>query len=117
MASKENKMKKRILKVNKVYTVLIPHLNFKVVYGVNPKEFTGRQEGSLMFVENTNKNQATILFRKTPTDLESGTVAHEVMHALQFMCRRRNICMEDETEHMGYLMQYIFNEIYNRKYE
>lgn len=25
--------------------------------------------------------------------------------------------MEEEIEHMGYLMQYIFNEIYDRKYD
>ena len=110
-------MKTRQMKLKKAYTIPIPHLGYKVIYGVNPKEFTGRQEKSLMFAEDTNKNAGAIIFRKTPTDLESGTVAHEVMHVLQFMCRRRNICMEDETEHMGYLMQYIFNEIYNRRYE
>ena len=107
----------RKLKTKKVYTIPIPHLGYKIIYGVNPKEFVGEQEKSMMFAEDTNKKCGAIIFRHTPTALESGTVAHEIMHALQFMCRRRNIKMERELEHMGYLMQYIFNEIYNRKYE
>lgn len=101
---------------NKINIVDIPHLNYKVYYGISSKEFTGRQEKSFAFAENTNKDVATIIFRKQPTTLDSATIAHEIVHVLQFICRRRNIIMEDETEHMGYLMQYIFNEIYDRKY-
>lgn len=111
------KKKNRKLKLKKAYYASIPHLGYKVIYGVNPKEFTGDQEKSIMFAEDTNKNTSAIIFRETPTDLQGGTVAHEIMHVLQFMCRRRNIKMEHELEHMGYLMQYIFNEIYDRKYE
>jgi hypothetical protein len=109
--------KNRILKIGAAYEIPIPHMGYKVMYGVNPKEFSDRQEISMMFAEDTNKNQATIIFRHTPKDIESGAVAHEILHALQFMCRRRNIVMEAETEHMGYLMQYIFKEIYDREYE
>lgn len=105
------------MKLGKTYEISIPHLGYKVLYGVNLKEFVDRQSKSHMFAENTNKSTATIVFRGTPNDLQSGAVAHEIMHVLQFMCRRRNIVMEDETEHMGYLMQYIFNEIYDREYE
>lgn len=101
---------------NKINIVDIPHLNYKVYYGISSKEFTGRQEKSVMFAENTNKNTGTIIFRKKPTELESGTVAHEIVHILQYICKRRNITMEDEIEHMGYLMHYIFNEIYDREY-
>lgn len=104
------------LLTDKIYSIPIPHLAYKIVYGVDPKEFVGRQTNSQMFTEDKDRHTAVIVFRKTPTDLEGGTVAHEIMHALQYMCRRRNICMEDELEHMGYLMQYIFNEIYGRKY-
>jgi len=103
-------------KDNHKNVVEIPHLNYKILHGVCVKEFTGRQEKSFAFTENSTKNTAAIIFRKKPTVLESGTVAHEILHALQFICRRRNIVMEDETEHMGYLMQYIFNEIYDREY-
>lgn len=103
-------------KENKTNVVDISHLGYKVYFGVLNKEFTGRHENSKMMAENTNKNVGTILFRKKPTVLESGMVAHEIIHILQYLCRRRNIIMEDETEHMGYLMQYIFNEIYDREY-
>lgn len=115
--SPKKTMKKRLLKINKVYKIPIPHLGFEVIYGVLPKEFVGRHEKSVMLCEDTNKNTSCIIFKNTPTDMESAAVAHEIIHALQFMYRRRNIRMEEELEHMGYLMQYIFNEIYNRKYE
>lgn len=104
------------MKFNKAYEIPIPHLGFKVIYAINPKEFTGSQEELIMFCENTSKNSAAIIFRKEPTTLQSSIVAHEIMHALQFMCQRRGIVMEKEIEHMGYLMQYIFNEIYGRQY-
>ena len=103
-------------KDNHTNVIEIPHLNYKILYGVCLKEFTGRHEKSLAITENSTKNTATILFRKKPDTLNSSVVAHEIMHALQYICRRRNIVMEDETEHMGYLMQFIFNEIYDREY-
>ena len=107
----------RKLKNKKAYYIEIPHLNYKIVYGVNPKEFIKKQSGAVMFAEDTNKNTGAIIFRKNPDNLDSAAVAHEIVHVLQFLCKRRNIEMEEETEHMGYLMQYIFNEIYNREYE
>lgn len=103
-------------KENKTNVIEIPHLGYKVYFGVLTKEFTGRHEKSLMMAEDTNKNAATIIFKKKPTALEAGTVAHEITHVLQYLCRRRNITMENETEHMGYLMQYIFNGIYDCEY-
>lgn len=99
-------------KINHLNEIVISHLNYKIIYGVSPKEFIGAQAKSIMFAEDTNKNCAAVIFRKKPTQIEMSTVAHEVMHALQYMCQRRNIKMEVELEHMGYLMQYILNEIY-----
>lgn len=94
----------------------IPHLGYWVLVKISPKEFYGSQEKSIMFCEDTDRSNVTIFFRKKPTQSEAGTVAHEVMHALQYIARNRNIKMEKELEHFGYLMQYIFNEIYNFKY-
>lgn len=107
----------RKLKNKKAYKIQIPHLGYTIIYGINKKEFIDRQANSVMFAENTNKNMGAIIFRKQPNDADISTVAHEVVHVLQFICRRRNINMEDETEHMGYLMQYILNEIRGYKYE
>lgn len=106
-------MKKRPLKKQpKTLVIDIPHLGYKIAVIIEPKEFTGRQEGSIMFAENSGKDIASIFFRKKPTPSQAGIVAHEIMHVLQFMCRNRNIAMEVENEHMGYLMQYIFQNIY-----
>lgn len=108
--------KKQSWKDNHTNIIELPHLGYKIYYGVLKKEFTGRHEKSIALAENSTKNSATILFRKKPDALDSSVVAHEIVHVLQYICRRRNIVMEDETEHMGYLMQFIFNEIYNREY-
>ena len=96
--------------------IKIPHLGYRVIVKVDVKEFSGMQESSFMFCENTDKNTATIFLRDKPRHDKFSTVAHEAMHALQFLCRNRNISMERELEHMGYLMQYILNEIYGYEY-
>ena len=84
----------RKLKTEKSYFVPIPHLNYKVMYGVSPKEFTGRQSNSLMFTEDTNKNMVSIIFKEQPKSIDISTISHEVVHALQYVCQRRNIKME-----------------------
>jgi hypothetical protein len=43
-------------------------------------------------------------------------VAHEIVHALQFICESRNIDMVAEQEHIGYMMNYIMNEFIGVKY-
>ncbi len=52
-------MKNRKMKSGKAYIIPIPHLGYRIAYGVNPKEFSGRQESSMMFTEDTNKNQTS----------------------------------------------------------
>src|ERR1700743_2362595 len=103
-------------KINHSNRISIPHLGYEIVFGINPKEFTDRQIKSLAFTEDTNKNCAAIIFKKRPRELEHSLAAHEVMHALQYMCQRRNIKMEEELEHMGYLIQHILNRIYGYEY-
>lgn len=43
--------------------------------------------------------------------LTPGVVAHEVTHILQHICAVRHIEFKDETEHMGYLAQYLVGQI------
>ena len=35
------------------------------------------------------------------------TVAHELIHVLQYICMDRHMTFENEFEHMAYLMQYL----------
>lgn len=39
------------------------------------------------------------------------TVAHEIVHAIQFICRRKGIDMIDELEHVAYLADYITGKV------
>lgn len=47
----------------------------------------------------------------------NGTLFHEITHALQFICEARNIDFILEQEHMGYIAQFVTNEILGWKYE
>ena len=91
----------------------IPHLAYKVKVVLDPKEFYGEYHNSLMLAEDTGRSLATIYLRKPipKTRKIIPTVAHEVMHVIQYICRNRTIKMEKESEHMGYLMQYILANI------
>jgi hypothetical protein len=51
-----------------------------------------------------------IALRDTPT------IAHEVMHVLQYIAEDRGIDMSEERENMAYLMQYIMSQIMGMKY-
>ena len=91
----------------------IPHLAYTVKIIINPKEFYGKHASSLMMAENTDRSTATIFLRcPIPKNRQViPTLAHEVMHVLQYICQNRAIKMEEESEHMGYLMQYILANI------
>ncbi len=93
-------------------SLTIPHLNFTIKYGVNKKEVS---KGAVMTTEDIDNHTVAIYFQEKPKLDQMPTVAHEVMHVLQFVCRHRKIMMENELEHMGYLMQYILASIYGYK--
>lgn len=94
--------------------IYIPHLHYHInVYFDSEKYLTdlGIEAGTLH-----SKGLIEIHFKKKPNDYDFPTVAHEVMHALQFICKDRKIDMTNEVEHCGYLMQYILNQILGYEY-
>jgi hypothetical protein len=38
-------------------------------------------------------------------------IFHEIVHALQYICERRGIDMEEEKEHMGYLASFLTEQL------
>lgn len=50
--------------------------------------------------------------KNTPTD-----IAHELIHVLQNICASRNMEFTEETEHMGYLMQWLMGKILGYEYK
>jgi hypothetical protein len=90
--------------------ILIPHLDY-FVYVKDISEGKGQPVWAEAFCQaDENSKECTIYLaknKKIPVEL----LAHEVLHAVQFICRRRNINMNDELENVGYLMQYIMHRI------
>lgn len=92
--------------------IKIPHLGYTLLVKEPQKEveFTA-------YVIRDNKSQSTLYIQTPIKSKDMATLAHELVHVLQFIARDRNIDMVDEMEHMGYLMNYLFNEITGHEYE
>lgn len=90
--------------------IKINHLGYKILIK-NPtrKEFVA-------YVERDNKNQCTLYIKRPVKFKEVSTLAHEVVHILQYIAEARNLDMIQEQEHMGYLMNYIMNEVLGFEY-
>ena len=56
-------------------------------------------------------------FRNKPKFKDFPSVAHEVIHCLQWIAKDRNIDFTKEEEHFAYMMQFILNRIFGFSYE
>ena len=100
--------------------VRIPHLGYKIVFRWGYKTV-------ISFLDENNMNACHIDYDKCTSEiwlrekpnLKNGfsSLAHEILHALQFIAEKRHIDMVKEKEHFAYLMQYILNEVLGYKYE
>lgn len=64
-----------------------------------------------------DKNSSIIYFPVKLNLMNTPLLAHEVLHAIQFMCESRLIDMIKEKENVGYLMSYIMNKILGYEYD
>ena len=71
-----------------------------------------------MYIETSNQDNdsCTLYTKKNIKPIDFTTLAHEVVHVLQHISQVRYISFE-ETEHFGYLMQYILNRLLGLKYK
>ena len=86
--------------------IYIHHL----VYTIHIKDKYHKHMGNLPSCERMDNNNC-ILWLPKKIRREVTTVAHEVMHVLQYIAEARDINMTAEQEHMGYLMQYIMAKV------
>jgi hypothetical protein len=94
------------LRRRKNLTIHIAHLNFTVkVRAMKPHPDGNR---SVAWTDNVDRHNSVLYL---PDMLSPGLVAHEVTHVLQQICAVRSIDFVRETEHMGYLMQYLVGKI------
>jgi hypothetical protein len=95
--------------------IYIPHLHYTIKVNFKATKYLNSVglEACVLY----NKNNLVLCLRREPKPIDFPTVAHEVLHLIQYICRDRNINMTEEIEHCGYLMQFILNKILKNKFE
>nr|AKH47789.1 hypothetical protein [uncultured marine virus] len=99
--------------------VEIPHLRV-TVYFMDLTKLKGVEiQGSAyttIFDEDENMNlNIGVFYEKIEKNVKRiecmPMIIHEIVHALQYICERRNIDMEEEKEHMGYMASYLTEKL------
>jgi len=96
-------------------TILIPHLHYKVFIKKPTKEKPF--ENAVAWVESNGFYSCTLYINQPIKQKDIPTLAHELVHVLQFIALERNIDFKLEHEHFGYLMNYMMNIILGYEYE
>lgn len=94
--------------------IYIPHLDYKIfIRDIKKSAFNERFKG---LVESLDKFYAICYIDYPVKKNYLGTLIHEIIHLLRYICIERNMDFAQESEHMAYLAQYIFNEIMGYEY-
>ena len=89
--------------------IKIEHLDYTITVK-DPKSYKGEKDFVAMVVP--NDFYGCTLYIKRPVEKRHlSTLAHELMHVLQFVAEERDIDMSSEKEHFGYLMEWLMNQI------
>lgn len=91
--------------------IKLPHIGYTVF--VRPFKENKKVNNGLAYVERTSAHSSTLFTPKC----RNGDLAHELIHVLQNICIDRNIDFTTETEHMGYLMHYLFAKATGTDYD
>lgn len=93
--------------------IYLPHIHYTISVRDIKKAKMDGFVGKAM-TEKIDKNNC-ILWLPYPIKA-SGTVFHEIVHVLQFICESRHIDFVLEQEHLGYIAQYISNRLLGLEY-
>jgi len=102
--------------MKKKLTIYLDHLFYKIEVDFNSKDFLN-QRGIECATEDVENGYIKLHFRSKPKDINFSSVAHEVLHCIQFIAKHRGIDITEEKEHCAYMMQYILNRILKLDYE
>lgn len=96
-----------------VKTVYLPHLNYTVRFRrfKKPPDCIDR---AVAWIRRDNASGCTVYLPEIATP---ASVAHELIHALQYICEDRHMDFNREFEHMAYLMQYLMGNAYGYKWK
>ena len=85
-------------------TIRLPHLGFAVFVEPKPKNWS--TWASVLWTE--GENFCTMVL---PDDIGPAALAHEIVHVLYYICKTYGMDFTREREHMGYITQYLMQEI------
>jgi hypothetical protein len=99
--------------------ITIPHLKYSVeIKDIKKGDKTYTDKLNVRaYAERDDSNKTTIYIKLPIKRDELSTLCHELIHAMQNMCQDRNIRFENEEEHIGYIFQYLINEILGYEYK
>lgn len=93
--------------------VYLPHIHYTVhilTFKKSPKELPVAKAYTVKGAD--GKSCAMYL----PKNVKPGTVVHEVVHVLRYICEDKNMSFLLEEEHMAYIAQYLTNKILGYEY-
>lgn len=94
--------------------IIIPHLG----YTVNVKLPTKNKPlaNAIAWVEYETNNECSLYIKQPIKAYQIPTLAHELIHVLQYVSEARHLHFGLEKEHFGYLMQWLMNEVLGYSY-
>lgn len=96
--------------------IYLPHIHYTVLVK-DISLYRGDPERGNAFCVRVDKNTSEV-FIKTPVKVtDFPTLGHELVHVLKNICDDRNMNFLEETEHMGYVMQYLLCQVMGLKYQ
>jgi hypothetical protein len=109
-------MYETIYKTEIMMIVKIPHIRYYVIVKKIRKNTKPPLEGATAWIECPSENES-IIHLPSPLKVKHFPVlAHEIVHILKNICIARHMNFTEESEHMAYLMQYIFGKITGYNY-
>ena len=85
-------------------TIDVPHLGYTVRVKRLRRGVDGADPGWIAYAKDVGGGVAELYFNEW---CSPPTVAHEVVHVVQYICRRKSIAMVKEMEHVAYLTDYL----------
>ena len=105
-------MKPKNITLNHIgYTVLLKNINKA------PKELLDQIVGCVSCVEEIDKHSSAIWINLPIRKIDIPVLGHEIVHVLQNIAMQKNIDFKTETEHFGYMYQYIMASFLDMEYE
>lgn len=93
--------------------VYLPHINY-TVYILTFKKPHKDLPQSKAYTEKGADGKSCAMY--LPKKVTAGTVAHEIIHVLRYICEARDMSFLLEEEHMAYIAQYLTNKALGYEY-